>query len=166
MLGATSSAAATLSLWMRRGAVSARFEALKHRGPTIRCSGRPRRAAAELRRSVPKAQRSEQFLIIIDVSVTGQVCRPDSPGTGPRRTPRGEENTAMRLQHQWWTVLGAAVLGGLVGVTAVAAAGAQFLPVLSYREGAQRFTGIPRANGYLAYLTLLNERDGGIHGVK
>src|SRR5262245_66077378 len=50
MLGATSSAAATLSLWMRRGAVSARFEALKHRGPTIRCSGRPRRAAAELRR--------------------------------------------------------------------------------------------------------------------
>ena len=34
----------------------------------------------------------------------------------------------MRLQHQWWSVLVAAVLGGLVGVTAVAAAGAQFLP--------------------------------------
>jgi branched-chain amino acid transport system substrate-binding protein len=71
----------------------------------------------------------------------------------------------MRWQHPWWSVLVAAVLMGLVGVRAVAAAGAQFLPVLSYREGAQRFTGIPRANGYLAYLTLLNERDGGINGV-
>ena len=72
----------------------------------------------------------------------------------------------MRVQHQWWRMLMAAVLGGLVGVTAVAAAGEQFLPVLSYREGGQRFTGIPRADGSLAYLTLLNERDGGINGVK
>jgi branched-chain amino acid transport system substrate-binding protein len=71
----------------------------------------------------------------------------------------------MRLQHQWRRVLVAAVLGGLVGVTAVAAAGEQFLPVLSFREGAQRFVGIPLADGYIAYLTLLNERDGGIHGV-
>jgi branched-chain amino acid transport system substrate-binding protein len=71
----------------------------------------------------------------------------------------------MHLQHQWWSVLMAAVLGGLVGVPAVAAAGEQFLPVLSYREGAQRFTGIPRADGYIAYVTLLNERDGGINGV-
>jgi hypothetical protein len=31
----------------------------------------------------------------------------------------------MRVQQQWWTVLVAAVLLGLVGVTAVAAAGAQ-----------------------------------------
>ena len=72
----------------------------------------------------------------------------------------------MRLKQQWWSVLVAAVLGGLVGVTAVAAAGEQFLPVLSMREGAQRFIGIPRADGYIDYLTLLNERDGGINGVK
>jgi branched-chain amino acid transport system substrate-binding protein len=71
----------------------------------------------------------------------------------------------MRLKHQWWGMLVAAVLGGLVGVTAVAAADAQFLPVLSFREGAQRFTGIPLANGFIDYVTLLNERDGGIHGV-
>ena len=71
----------------------------------------------------------------------------------------------MRLTHQWWSVLVAAVLGGLVGVTAVAAAGAQFLPVLSVREGAQRAVQIPRADGYIAYLTLLNARDGGINGV-
>jgi branched-chain amino acid transport system substrate-binding protein len=60
----------------------------------------------------------------------------------------------------------AAVLSGLVGVTAVAAAGAQFLPVLSRREGVNRFAGIPLTDGYIAYLTLLNVRDGGINGIK
>jgi branched-chain amino acid transport system substrate-binding protein len=72
----------------------------------------------------------------------------------------------MRLQQPWWSGLVAVVLSGLVGVTVVAAADAQFLPVLSYREGAARFVGSPMADGYIAYLTLLNERDGGIHGVK
>jgi branched-chain amino acid transport system substrate-binding protein len=71
----------------------------------------------------------------------------------------------MRLKRLWWNGLMAAVLGGLVGVTAVAGAGAQFLPVLSVREGAVRSTMIPRADGYIAYLTLLNARDGGINGV-
>src|SRR5262245_38756735 len=71
----------------------------------------------------------------------------------------------MRWQHQWWNWLVAIVLGGLVSVTAVAAAGEQFLPVLSTREGANRFVLIPQANGYIAYLTLLNARDGGINGV-
>jgi branched-chain amino acid transport system substrate-binding protein len=56
-------------------------------------------------------------------------------------------------------------LGGLVGVTAVAAAGAQFLPLLGAREGAMRSMQIPHANGFIDYVTLLNERDGGIHGV-
>jgi branched-chain amino acid transport system substrate-binding protein len=71
----------------------------------------------------------------------------------------------MRVQQPWWSVLLAAVLGGLVSVTAVAAAGAQFLPVLSIREGASRFQNIPNADGFIAYVTLLNERDGGINGV-
>ena len=71
----------------------------------------------------------------------------------------------MRWQHQWWSGLVAAMLGGLVGVTAVAAAGVQFLPVLSIREGRSRFHEIPYANGLIAYVTLLNERDGGINGV-
>jgi branched-chain amino acid transport system substrate-binding protein len=72
----------------------------------------------------------------------------------------------MRLKHQWWSVLIAAGLVGLVGVTAVAAAGEQFLPVLSIRQGALRFLGIPLANGFIDYVTLLNERDGGINGVR
>src|SRR5262249_58723579 len=56
-------------------------------------------------------------------------------------------------------------LVGLVGATAVAAAGAQFLPVLSTREGAFRSVGIRQANGFIDYVALLNERDGGINGV-
>ena len=70
----------------------------------------------------------------------------------------------MRIQHRWWSGLVAAMLGGLVGVTAVAA-GEQFLPVLSTREGALRAVLTPFANGFIDYVTLLNERDGGIHGV-
>ena len=71
----------------------------------------------------------------------------------------------MRLTYQWWRGLVAAVLGGLVAATAVAAAGTQFIPILGFREGTLRALGIPQANGLIAYLTLLNERDGGIHGV-
>jgi len=71
----------------------------------------------------------------------------------------------MHLQRPWWSGVVAAGLMGLVGVTAVAAAGAQFLPVLGVREGALRFVQIPQANGYIDYLTLLNARDGGINGV-
>jgi branched-chain amino acid transport system substrate-binding protein len=75
------------------------------------------------------------------------------------------EENRMRWQHQWWSGLVAAVLGGLVGVTAVEAAGEQFIPILGIREGAVRSQGIPQANGVIAHLTLLNERDGGINGV-
>ena len=71
----------------------------------------------------------------------------------------------MCLKHRWWRVLVAAVLGGLVGVTAVAAAGAQFLPILGVREGTLRSGHIPLANGFIDYLTLLNARDGGLNGV-
>jgi branched-chain amino acid transport system substrate-binding protein len=72
----------------------------------------------------------------------------------------------MRLKPHSWSMLLATGIVGLVGLTAVAAAGEQFLPILSSRQGGQRFVGIPIANGYIDYLTLLNERDGGINGVK
>ena len=72
----------------------------------------------------------------------------------------------MRRKQQWLGMLLAAVLGGLTSMTAVAAAGEQFLPVLVTREGAVRSFQAPRADGYIAYLTLLNERDGSINGVK
>src|SRR5262245_20627133 len=71
----------------------------------------------------------------------------------------------MHGRHQWWRVFVAAVLGGLMGVTTVAVAGEQFLPVLTMREGAVKPIGIPYADGFIAYVTLLNARDGGINSV-
>jgi len=71
----------------------------------------------------------------------------------------------MPLKHQWCSGLVAAVFSGLVGVTAVAAAGEQFLPYLGVREGVNKTLGIPAGNGFIDYVTLLNERDGGINGV-
>ncbi len=49
---------------------------------------------------------------------------------------------------------------------ALAQGGEQFIPILSYRTGAYAVNGVPFANGGVDYLALLNERDGGINGVK
>ncbi len=72
----------------------------------------------------------------------------------------------MRLQH---LVLGVAV-AGLVGSSAlVSQAQAQesiYVPLLTYRTGPFAGGGIPIANGMNDYLAMLNERDGGIGGVK
>jgi len=46
------------------------------------------------------------------------------------------------------------------------AAGEQFIPLLVYRTGTFAPNGIPSANGFVDYFTLLNERDGGVNGVK
>jgi branched-chain amino acid transport system substrate-binding protein len=50
--------------------------------------------------------------------------------------------------------------------TAMAQANEQFLPALVYRTGAYAPNGVPFANGVADYWTLINERDGGINGVK
>src|SRR5713101_6530156 len=42
----------------------------------------------------------------------------------------------------------------------------QFVPHLVYRSGAYAPNGIPFANGVADYYTMINERDGGINGVK
>jgi branched-chain amino acid transport system substrate-binding protein len=72
----------------------------------------------------------------------------------------------MRLKRLWWSGLVAAMLGGLVSVRVAAAAPEQFLPILGVREGALKAQGTQLTNGFIDYLTLLNERDGGIHGVQ
>ena len=41
-----------------------------------------------------------------------------------------------------------------------------FMPLLVYRTGPYAPSGIPIANGLSDYFTLVNERDGGINGVK
>jgi len=60
-----------------------------------------------------------------------------------------------------------ALLGALIGMaTPAAAQNEQFIPMLVYRTGAYAPNGIPFANGTADYLQLINERDGGINGVK
>lgn len=72
----------------------------------------------------------------------------------------------MRLKY---IVIGAA-FAGFVGAAALASkADAQegiYVPLLTYRTGPFAGGGIPIANGMHDYLEMLNERDGGIGGVK
>ena len=56
-------------------------------------------------------------------------------------------------------------LSGLFATQAVAQ-NEQFFPMLVYRTGPYAPSGIPVANGFRDYYTLVNERDGGINGVK
>jgi branched-chain amino acid transport system substrate-binding protein len=55
----------------------------------------------------------------------------------------------------------------VVGPSSVGAQGKEiFIPLLVYRTGPYAPSGIPIANGFVDYFNLLNERDGGINGVK
>ncbi len=60
-----------------------------------------------------------------------------------------------------------AALGGVaMAGEAMAQANEQFLPALVYRTGPYAPNGVPFANGVADYWTMINERDGGINGVK
>ena len=61
----------------------------------------------------------------------------------------------------------AAVVTGAMSLAAPALAqNEQFLPALVYRTGPYAPNGVPFANGVADYWTMINERDGGINGVK
>jgi branched-chain amino acid transport system substrate-binding protein len=62
--------------------------------------------------------------------------------------------------------LAAAVLAAPCFVFAAAAQDGLFIPGFVYRTGAYAPSGIPVADGFKDYYNLLNERDGGIEGVK
>ena len=63
--------------------------------------------------------------------------------------------------------IGALVASALGSVAPVyAQANEQFVPVLVYRSGPYAPNGVPWADGFVDYLKLVNERDGGINGVK
>ncbi|MFT4715300.1 MAG: branched-chain amino acid transport system substrate-binding protein, partial [Paracoccaceae bacterium] len=53
-----------------------------------------------------------------------------------------------------------------VQVGAVSAEGTHYIPSLSYRTGPYAGGGTPVANGFADYFHMLNERDGGIGGIK
>lgn len=62
-------------------------------------------------------------------------------------------------------LMAAAGAAGAVATPAMAAE-EQFVPLLVYRTGSFAPLGIPWADGKLDYLKLVNERDGGVNGVK
>ena len=64
-------------------------------------------------------------------------------------------------------LLGAAIVSaGLAAAATAQAQNEQFIPGLVYRTGPYAPNGIPFADGARDYITLLNERDGGINKVK
>ena len=69
----------------------------------------------------------------------------------------------MRLKR---LIAGTILAGTLAGAALPAFADELFVPLFSYRTGPYAGSGIPIANGMHDYLTMLNERDGGINGVK
>ncbi len=60
----------------------------------------------------------------------------------------------------------AGLLGGAALASKAQAADSIYIPLLTYRTGPYANSGIPIANGMHDYFTMLNERDGGIGGVK
>ena len=71
-------------------------------------------------------------------------------------------NTTMALIG----LLVAALAAGPAAGPALAQGKDIFVPLLVYRTGPYAPSGIPIANGFIDYFTLVNERDGGINGVK
>jgi len=73
---------------------------------------------------------------------------------------------AMRFNQ---LVLGTALAGAVAVFVVPTPAGAEdsiYIPLFTYRTGAFAVSGAPIANGMADYLNMLNERDGGIGGVK
>jgi branched-chain amino acid transport system substrate-binding protein len=60
----------------------------------------------------------------------------------------------------------AALIAGPLAGAALAQGKDVFIPLLVYRTGPYAPSGIPIANGFVDYFTLINDRDGGVNGVK
>ena len=72
----------------------------------------------------------------------------------------------MKLRTMLVVLVVVALAGGPLAGAVLAQGGSAFIPLLVYRTGPYAPSGIPIANGMSDYLTLVNERDGGINGVK
>jgi branched-chain amino acid transport system substrate-binding protein len=72
----------------------------------------------------------------------------------------------MRLRHLVFGAAVAAMAGAPAIMPAAQAQESIYVPLLTYRTGPFAGSGIPVANGMNDYLTMLNERDGGIGGVR
>ena len=72
----------------------------------------------------------------------------------------------MKRQQVISVVLALAVIAGPMGGVAAAQDKTMFIPLLVYRTGPFAPNGIPSANGFNDYFNLVNERDGGVNGVR
>lgn len=73
----------------------------------------------------------------------------------------------MKLNKATMAIAAAGVIAGAAWAeTAMADYDAYTVPNLVYRTGAYAPNGIPLANGFIDYFNMLNERDGGIEGIK
>jgi branched-chain amino acid transport system substrate-binding protein len=70
----------------------------------------------------------------------------------------------MKIRRMWLAALAALLFASPALVAAQPKE--MFIPLLVYRTGPYAPSGIPIADGFVDYFTLLNERDGGINGVK
>src|SRR6266705_6134616 len=70
----------------------------------------------------------------------------------------------MKIPRIWLVALAALVIASPALVAAQPKE--MFIPLLVYRTGPYAPSGIPIADGFVDYFTLLTERDGGINGVK
>jgi len=72
----------------------------------------------------------------------------------------------MRIRTLLSVLIAIAVTAGPIAGAVMAQDKTVFLPLLVYRTGPFAPNGIPIANGFNDYFNLINERDGGINGVK
>src|SRR5712691_3722375 len=72
----------------------------------------------------------------------------------------------MRWKHLVLGAAAASLIGAAGPASEAVAQDSMFVPLLTYRTGPFANSGIPIANGMHDYLAMLNERDGGIGGVK
>ncbi len=72
----------------------------------------------------------------------------------------------MKRNVLWILLLAGAIIAAPLAPVALAQDKTIFIPLLVYRTGAYAPSGIPNANGFNDYFNLLNERDGGVNGVK
>jgi len=73
----------------------------------------------------------------------------------------------MKTTTRWSiALLIVALIGWPMAGVALAQAKEVFVPLLVYRTGPYAPSGIPIANGFVDYFSLVNEREGGINGVK
>src|SRR5207253_4572129 len=81
-------------------------------------------------------------------------------------TTKEEARMRSNLKFKAAALALASALGVFAAQEALAQANEIFVPVLVYRTGPYAPNGVPWADGFVDYLKLVNERDGGVNGVK